>query len=147
MKPGRPAVLVKRGNISQMRHNLPASLARPATSARNLPQFPSHAGALRSTALQRVPLSTLHYQATTPPRLPPVKDRESINSLARLDLLAWEESSLSASRVQPTSQILLKRPASPAHRVLLEPTKPQPVPPHLTLFVSPVPQVLRAWRA
>jgi hypothetical protein len=45
-----------------------------------------------------------------------------------------------------TRPTILKRPVSPALRVLPEPTKGWPVPPLPTLFVSPVLQVLRAWR-
>ena len=144
MKPGRPAVLVKRGNTSQMRHNLPASLARPATSAPNLPQLPSRAAALRSTALQRLQLLTLPRQATTPLQLLLPTNRESAKNLARLDSLAWEESSRSASRVQPTSPTLLKIPASPAQRVLLGLTKPQPAPPRPTPSANRVSPALHA---
>jgi hypothetical protein len=90
MKSGPPAALAKRVNINRMRHNLLASRVRPVTSAPSHPQLQFHVAALHFIALFRVPLSTLHYQAITPPRLPPLTDRESINSLARLDLLAWE---------------------------------------------------------
>lgn len=90
MKQELPAALAKRVNINQMRQNLLAFHVRPVTSALSHPQLQFHVVVLHYIALFRVPLSTLHYQATTPPRHPPLKDRESINSLARLDLLAWE---------------------------------------------------------
>ena len=131
-----PAVLAKRVNINPTRHKPPASLVLLATSAPNLPQLPSLAAALLFTVLQRVPLLTLRRRDTTPPQLLLPMKRESANYLARLVSLAWEESSLSASRVLPTSPTLLKVPASPAQRVLPEPTKPQPVPPHPTLSVN-----------
>ena len=56
MKLGQPAALAKRANINPMRHKPPASLARPATSAQNLPQLPFNAVALLFTVLQGVPL-------------------------------------------------------------------------------------------
>jgi hypothetical protein len=123
MKLGQPAALATRANINPTRHRPPASRARTAISAPNLPQLPFNVAALLFTALRRAPSSTLQPLAITPPQLLPPMKRESANCLARLVLLVWEESSQSASRVQPTSPTLLKLPASPAHCVPLGPTK------------------------
>ena len=65
----------------------------------------------------------------------------------QLGLLALVGEKMSALPAQRTNLSHQSLPASHARRVLPELTKPQPVPPRPTLFVSLVLQVLRAWRA
>jgi hypothetical protein len=130
------AIHVWQEGIKEMAERKIVRLALKDTSAPSHPQLQSNAAALLFTVLLRVPLSTLRRQDTTLPQLLPPTKRESANCLARLVSLAWEESSLSASRVLPSSPTLLKRPASPALRVLPEPTKAQPVAPQPTLSAN-----------
>ena len=136
--------LAKRASFSPITRKILVLPAPRGIFALLLPSPRSNAVASLFTALQKVRLSTLRLRDTTPPQLPPPTKRESANCLARLVSLVWEESSLSASRVLPTSPTLLEVPASPAQRVPLGPTKLQPAPPQPTPSVKPAPPALRA---